>query len=115
VRDKERVYSKNETYYEEGKPYLDGIHYSIVKDEGTRVAAFRTGKIDALGLSDEAQIQLVQSSMDDVVLEEELAYSPQMIYMNQEVEPFDDVRVRRAVALAVDREAMMAEMRPGET
>jgi peptide/nickel transport system substrate-binding protein len=114
-RDRERVLTANPNYYREGVPHMAGVHVSIVPDQASAIAALRTGQIDYLSTlsSDKAQVDRLLQQNPDLVLREEQGLSQVRLYMNQEVEPFDDVRVRRAVALAIDRAGMLSAIRSG--
>jgi peptide/nickel transport system substrate-binding protein len=114
-RDRERVLSANPTYYREGVPHLAGVHVSIVPDQASAIAALRTGQLDFLSAlsSDKAQIDRLLQQNPDLVLREEQGLAQVRVYMNQEAEPFDDLRVRRAVALAIDRTGMIGAIRSG--
>ena len=39
-------FTKNENYWKEGRPYLDGIEYTIIKSRATRVLGFIAGEFD---------------------------------------------------------------------
>lgn len=115
-RDQERTYSKHPNYFLKGRPYLDGVNVTIVPDEHAMIAAFRTQKVDTLtGLSSqEKQVRaLVQRDPDIKLLEEQSLVAP-FIYMNQAARPFDDLRVRQAVSMAVDYQGMAKALRPGK-
>jgi peptide/nickel transport system substrate-binding protein len=114
-RDRERVLSANPDYYRDGVPHMAGVHVSIVPDQASAIAALRTGQIDFLSTlsSDKAQVDRLLQQNPDLVLREEQGLTQVRIYMNQEAEPFDDVRVRRAVALAIDRAGMLGAIRSG--
>jgi peptide/nickel transport system substrate-binding protein len=115
VRDRERVFSANPHYYAADKPHLAGMHVSIVPDQASAIAALRTGQLDFLSTlsSDKAQVDRLLSQNPDLVLREEQGLTQVRIFMNQEAEPFDDPRVRRAVALAIDRAGMLGAIRSG--
>jgi len=114
-RDRERVLSANPNYYREGTPHMAGVHVSIVPDQASAIAALRTGQVDYLSplTLDKAQVERIMSQDSSLRLNEEQGLTQVRLYMNQEREPFDDVRVRRAVAMAIDREGMLSTIRAG--
>lgn len=113
VKDKSRTYVKNPDYYVEGKPYLDGVQYINIPDTAASVAALRTGKIDLVGtVTDMDTVNAVLKTNPDVYVTKEL-YSPSMVYMNMAEEPFQNLKVRQAISMAIDREGMMNTVRPG--
>ncbi|MEK4425835.1 ABC transporter substrate-binding protein [Solibacillus sp. FSL K6-1523] len=101
------TYSKNPKYYEEGKPYLDKVIYKVVPDQSTRIAAFRTGQADTIGSLSPEEIAQLQKSNSNVTIFESLFATQEQLYMNMEREPFTDLRVRKAISMAVDRKSMV--------
>ena len=99
---------RNPNYWKEGLPYIDGsIHYYIA-DKGTAIGAYRTGQVlmtnwPATNLSNAEIIQLQESESDilDVYMIPGTGFRGTLI--NTTIEPFNDVRVRRAMHLAVNR------------
>ncbi len=114
-RDRERVLTAHPDYYVEGQPYIERIEISIVPDQAAAIAAFRTGQTDYLSALtlDVAQAERILAEAPEAVLFREQGLTQTRVYMNQERKPFDDVRVRRAVALAVDRQGMIDSIRAG--
>ena len=108
VKDVSVELERNPSYWKEGLPYIDGsIHYYIA-DKGTAIGAYRTGQVlmtnwPVTNLSNAEVIQLRESETDtlDVYLIPGSAFNGTLI--NTTIEPFNDVRVRQAMHLAVDR------------
>jgi peptide/nickel transport system substrate-binding protein len=114
VQGRERKYAKNPTYYVPGKPYLDGVDTIIIPDSSAQAAALRTKKVDVIAtLQDLASVQALAKSDPNIFVTKEMQYAPFIVYMNQAVKPFDDLRVRQAVSLAIDRQGMIKALRPG--
>ncbi len=114
-RDRERILVANPDYFVEGEPYIERIEVSIVPDQAASLAAFRTGQTDYLStLSlDKTQAEKVLAEDPTAVLNRESGLTQTRLFMNQAREPFDDLKVRRAVALAIDRQAMVDAIRAG--
>ncbi|MER2155705.1 MAG: ABC transporter substrate-binding protein [Solibacillus sp.] len=101
------TYKKNQNYYEEGKPYLDEIIYKVVPEQGSRIAAFRTGQADSIGGLSPEEIAQLQKTNPNIRIFEALFATQEQLYMNMKREPFTDIRVRKAISMAVDRKSMV--------
>lgn len=102
----ETVFEKNADYYVEGRPYLDGIRRLTVTDQGARIAAFRSGEAATLaGLSPE-ELDNVKRTNPDAVIDEDPYATLNMAWVNMSKEPFTDVRVRKAISMAIDRKGL---------
>lgn len=97
--------------YFEGRPLLDGIFFAVIPDGNTRVAQLLSGDID-FTVIEPAQLEAVEGR-EDV----EVRFTPQVNYyffaINHSVERFSDVRVRRALVHAIDREAIIENVLQG--
>lgn len=110
---------KNPDYWDEGKPYLDGIQFFIIKDSAARFAALVTGRVhttpSGTASLTPAQATEVRSSYKDTI---NLVESRGPFWMgaafNSTRAPFDDPRVRQALSLAVDRDAYLKLVTGGE-
>ncbi|MBV9833773.1 MAG: peptide ABC transporter substrate-binding protein [Alphaproteobacteria bacterium] len=107
--------TRNPNYWKKGLPYLDGIEYDIIPNRSTAVLAFIAGKYD-LTFPYEMTVQLVgdiKEQMPKAVCD----ISPMNVAANllmNPVPPFDDIEVRRAVAMTLDRKAFVDILTQGK-
>ncbi len=111
---------RNPNYWKEDAygtqlPYWDSVEYRYIPSPVDADAAFRTGEIDhRIPTNYDAWKQLVESNPNVVT---QVTTPPPsahpFILMNLNQEPFNDVRVRRALALAVDRDAIIDALAGG--
>ncbi len=95
-------------------PYIDTFKYLIIPDASTRLAALRTGKVDSfpsVNYDDAAQVRNSAPGIKE--REGILGGDPQWVYMNSQRAPFNDVRVRRALAMATDLNTIKATVNHG--
>ena len=98
---------KNPAYFEKGLPYLDTIELLSVPDAATRKNGFRTGQFDIIRDLLPAEVDELLKSNPQLQVEESMAtHSVFGVAMNQSRAPYNDVRVRRAISMAIDRPAM---------
>jgi peptide/nickel transport system substrate-binding protein len=99
------VLEKNEDYWQEGLPYLDAIEIVPIPDDTVRETALRGGEVDwILAIAPQNYDSLEEDP--NVVVDSAPQLSYDYIGVNLTREPFDDVRVRQAIALALDREQL---------
>ena len=99
------VGKKNPNYFMKGRPYLDGYKAVIIRDTAPRVAAVRSGQalIEFRGFNPAARDDIVKTAGNQVAVQESPWVCNLTVAINNEKKPFDDVRVRRALSLAIDR------------
>ena len=99
------VGKKNPNYFMKGRPYLDGYRAVIIRDTAPRVASVRSGQalVEFRGFNPAARDDIVKSAGSKVVIQESPWACNIMVSLNNEKKPFNDVRVRRALNLAIDR------------
>ena len=85
-------------------PYnFDSIEFSILPEEATRIAALESGDIDFVnGISNPLDVAILEAA--GVTVQQAPFGQVRLVYMQNHVPPFDDVRVRQAFNLAVNRE-----------
>lgn len=95
---------KNPTYYVKGRPYLDEYQVKQFADQATFRTAFAAGQIDTYGATNIDEAKELQRGNKDLQLSEDPSFGFQTFWMNTRVPPWNDPRVRRAVALAINRQ-----------
>jgi peptide/nickel transport system substrate-binding protein len=106
-------FTKFADYWEEGKPYVDTLVIIDFPEDTARVNALLGGQVDVIDNLPAAQIQSVKSNPNLRVLSSETgAWQPFTMRVDQA--PFDDVRVRQAFRLIVDREQMVQQVLSGQ-
>jgi len=96
---------RNPDYYHQGLPYLDGFTGIFADKQAVRVAAIRSDRAatEFRGLPPSARDELVQALGDKITVQESDWNCGNIVIINHKKKPFDDVRVRRALTLAIDR------------
>jgi peptide/nickel transport system substrate-binding protein len=99
------VGQKNPDYFLQGLPYLDGFRATFIRETAAQVAAVRGGRAHAefRGFTPSARDDIVNALGDRVTVQESPWIASLIVVINTERKPFDDVRVRKALSLALDR------------
>jgi peptide/nickel transport system substrate-binding protein len=99
------VLQRNPDYYDSGRPYVDQYTILSTPDAATRLAAFRTGQSDIIWVASPSEAETVRKTNPAAVVQ---AYhntlAPFGLALAQDRPPFNDVRVRRAISMAIDRQ-----------
>jgi peptide/nickel transport system substrate-binding protein len=92
-------------YFDQGKPYLDSFRALFIRETSTQEAAVRGERahIEFRGFTPQARDDIVRALGDKIVVQESPWLGNLFVTININKPPFDDVRVRRALTLAVDR------------
>ena len=95
------VLAKNPEYWQEGLPYVDQVEFKIVGDGDTALMELQGGTIDIYPYLTDSQAQVLQDNYQVVSSPTTMV---QALYLNNAVEPLNDVRVRQAICYALNKE-----------
>jgi peptide/nickel transport system substrate-binding protein len=111
------IFKKNPDFYIKGLPYIDGIEWQMTPEMAARLSLLRAGKVDFIHttglLAGEEAIPLQQTNPELKFFKYQ-ALNWGMFYMRTDQPPFNDVRVRRALSLAINRQAWLEALDFGE-
>ena len=115
VRGQTLEFERNPDYFVPDRPYLDGIRYSIVTERGTRLAALQAGRLDAFMPLEMTKLmaETIKKNAPSLVVTEVGQNGSDNVVLNHRRPPFDNVTVRRAVSLALDRRGYVQGVRYG--
>ena len=102
---------RNPAYFVPGLPNIDRIEILVDEDKASRVAAFLTGKYDLgtefPGTIDWTDWDVIKRGRRDLKTMMYPSNVMSHIYVRNDKPPFNDVRVRRAMSLAINRQAII--------
>src|SRR3989449_3990260 len=105
------VFKRNPEYFLPGQPYVDGVEWLVLEDESTGLAMYRTGKIDCgpwhWWSVRQADLESLKKSHPHLMYRDFLSIVTSGITMRTDQPPFNDVRVRRAISHAIDRQSII--------
>jgi peptide/nickel transport system substrate-binding protein len=105
------TFKRNPAYFRPGQPYVDAVEWLVIPDESTGLAMYRTGKLD-LGPQlnwavRQQDLEALKKSHPHLIYQDFLGVVPGAVFMRVDMPPFNDVRVRRAISHAIDRQGLI--------
>lgn len=95
-------------YWEKGLPYIDDVIVRPIADGNVRLTGLRAGDLDLIQDVPFKDVDALKTTAKDLVIYTGPGSWPSYIVFNSRKPPFSDVRVRRAIAHAVDKKALIA-------
>src|SRR5713226_34739 len=108
--------TRNPDYWKPGRPYLDGIDYTIIPNRSTALLAFESGKFDLTWPYDVAipLVREVKAQAPQAICEVAPLNASRNLDINPAVPPFDNPDLRRAMALSLDSKAFIDILTEGQ-
>src|SRR5450830_2200174 len=104
------VFVKNPTYWDRDKVKLTKITYLMVEDSSTALSMYQSGQLDAAAFVPLPELSKLVASGDAQILP---LLGIDYYMVNVTKKPFNDVRVRKALTLAIDRKSLTASVTKG--
>jgi peptide/nickel transport system substrate-binding protein len=107
---------RNPEYWKKGRPYLDGIDYTIIRNPSTAILALAAGKFDrtGVGIVPIPLMKEIQSQAPGVTCEVAAWNAGRNLLVNRAAPPFDNPDLRRAMSLDLDRKAFVDILTDGQ-
>ncbi len=102
--------TKNPHYWRQGLPYLDQVTFKPIADAQSRENSLKSGTVDIMHSSDTQNLVDLQGDSAFVTIDDtHSVFEPDMdfVMLNTAVPPMDDIRVRQALAYAIDKKKVI--------
>jgi peptide/nickel transport system substrate-binding protein len=107
---------RNPDYWKRGRPYLDGIEYTVIANRSTAILSFIAGKFD-MTFPYEVTVPLlreIKQQAPQAICELRPRNVSTQLLVNRDAPPFDNPDLRRAMALALDRKSLIDILAEGQ-
>jgi peptide/nickel transport system substrate-binding protein len=103
--ERELVLEANDDYWDEGRPNVDRLIIRYIPEQQAQLAALQAGEVDIM--FPEPETALVLNEDPNVTVQEVVSANIVRLNVNSSHPPLDNVDVRRAIALAIDRQQIV--------
>ncbi len=115
VQSNTTTYSRNPIYWDKEKiggveyklPFVDKLNYRTIKDDATAATALRTGKLDIHELIRWSDMEQLKKNVPQLQWSKWLSMNGQYLSLRNDTKPFTDIRVRRALNMAVNKQEIV--------
>jgi peptide/nickel transport system substrate-binding protein len=105
------VFKRNPDYFRTGQPAIDGVEWLVLEDPSSGLAMYRTGQIDCGNWHQwsvrQQDLDAMKKSHPHLMYQDVLNINTANIALRADQAPFNDVRVRRAISQAIDRQEII--------
>jgi peptide/nickel transport system substrate-binding protein len=111
------VYKRNPDWFGKPGPYIDGYKIAAIPDPSAQKAQFAVGALDELVIPTVFDVQTVQQQNPKATVYKISGAGPDPLYfqMGDPSSPFKDIRLRRAISMLVDRDAISKAVYNGQS
>ncbi|UZN52023.1 ABC transporter substrate-binding protein [Cupriavidus cauae] len=111
------TYTKNPQYWDSERignkdyklPFVDKVVLRTIKDEATRNTMLRTGKLDIMEGLRWTAVDELKRSAPQLQWSRWLSYTGQYLALRVDTKPFNDIRVRRALNMAINKQEIVKQ------
>ena len=101
-----RYWGHDERYPKNNLPYLDKVKFVVMPDEAEAIAAMRSGKIDIIDHISPTQAYALQKTNPEILMLTHPDSNAVSLEPRNDTAPFNDIRVRKAMQMAIDLPAI---------
>jgi peptide/nickel transport system substrate-binding protein len=106
--------TRNPNYWKPGRPYLDGIEYTIIRNVATWILALGAHEFDRTEPVPISLLKEIKSQAPEIICEIASWNASRTASINRAVPPFDNPELRRAIMLSLDRKAFINILGEGQ-
>lgn len=106
VVDNSMTLVRNPNYFEKNIPVTDTVIFRVIPEEASLLAGVKSGNLSLATINDGAIIRQAKGDSSVVVMSKP-GMNVRVFSFNNQRKPFDDIRVRQAIALALDRSEIL--------
>ena len=113
------VWKRNPSYWDAGRPYVDEVRWLVLPDDSATFSAFQTRQLDIVGVAGGTTItpssaEQIKRANPKATVFEFPDTGPPHLYLNMRKAPLGDLRVRKAIALGIDRDEFVRTLTAGK-
>jgi peptide/nickel transport system substrate-binding protein len=105
------IFTRNPMYFHPGQPYVDRVEWLVIDDESTGLAMYRTGQLNCAPTEwwvvRQPDVESLQKTHPHLRYQDCQSSGGSLLALRTDQPPFNDVRVRRAISMALDRQALV--------